>query len=117
MGAAQAVPAKGRTERSAPAQVGHADVAGALAPLPYAAAGIDGFLRAPSRVPSKKGVTLMLRSLTWALALAGAAIAAAPVAARAIIRCGATGYDLPAEKFDQWDEIEMIFNPTNMRIK
>ncbi len=38
-------------------------------------------------------------------------------ARRAIIRCGANGYDLPAEKFAQWQTIEMTFNPEKMRIK
>ncbi|MDZ4134880.1 MAG: energy transducer TonB, partial [Paracoccaceae bacterium] len=38
-------------------------------------------------------------------------------ARRAIIRCGATGFKLPAEKYDQWRNIEMVFNPEKMRIK
>ncbi len=38
-------------------------------------------------------------------------------ARRAIIRCGATGYNLPSAKYEQWREIEMTFNPENMRIK
>ncbi|MFY9211395.1 MAG: energy transducer TonB [Aestuariivita sp.] len=38
-------------------------------------------------------------------------------ARRAIIRCGARGFQLPAEKYDQWREIEMTFNPENMRIR
>ncbi len=38
-------------------------------------------------------------------------------ARRAIIRCGARGYDLPREKFGQWRDIEMTFNPEKMRIK
>lgn len=38
-------------------------------------------------------------------------------ARRAIIRCGASGYDLPRDKFGQWREIEMTFDPSNMRIK
>ncbi len=38
-------------------------------------------------------------------------------ARRAIIRCGSRGYDLPAEKYAQWAEIEMTFNPERMRIK
>jgi hypothetical protein len=38
-------------------------------------------------------------------------------ARRAIIRCGARGYDLPVEKYAQWQEIEMTFNPERMRIK
>ncbi|AMY70780.1 Tol-Pal system beta propeller repeat protein TolB [Frigidibacter albus] len=83
MGAVFAMPPAGRIgERSALAQVGHAVVAGAVAPLPYAAARLDGFLRAANRARNKEGVTPMLRSLTWALALAGAALAAAPVVAQ-----------------------------------
>ena len=38
-------------------------------------------------------------------------------ARRAIIRCGASGYDLPIEKYDRWHDIEMTFNPEKMRIK
>ncbi len=38
-------------------------------------------------------------------------------ARRAIIRCGANGYDLPADKYAQWREIEMTFNPERMRIR
>lgn len=39
------------------------------------------------------------------------------VARRAIIRCGSRGYDLPAEKYSQWRDIEITFNPERMRIK
>ncbi len=38
-------------------------------------------------------------------------------ARRAIIRCGTSGYNLPSEKYEHWREIEMTFNPENMRIK
>ncbi|SHL31143.1 Cell division and transport-associated protein TolA [Roseovarius litoreus] len=38
-------------------------------------------------------------------------------ARRAIIRCGANGYDLPKDKYDHWRDIEMTFNPERMRIK
>ncbi|MEL7092565.1 MAG: energy transducer TonB [Pseudomonadota bacterium] len=38
-------------------------------------------------------------------------------ARRAIIRCARDGYQLPAEKYGQWQEIEMTFNPERMRIK
>ena len=38
-------------------------------------------------------------------------------ARRAIIRCGAKGYQLPADKFGQWQNIEMTFNPERMRVK
>ena len=36
---------------------------------------------------------------------------------RAIIRCGAKGFPLPSEKYDQWKTIEMVFNPEGMRFK
>ena len=36
-------------------------------------------------------------------------------ARRAILRCEGAGYGLPAEKFAQWREIEMVFNPARMR--
>ena len=38
-------------------------------------------------------------------------------ARRAVIRCGANGFKLPAEKYDHWRDIEMTFNPEKMRIK
>ncbi len=38
-------------------------------------------------------------------------------ARRAVLRCGRTGFDLPAEKYDQWRDIEMTFNPEKMRRK
>lgn len=36
-------------------------------------------------------------------------------ARRAILRCQRGGYDLPSEKYAQWQEIEMVFNPERMR--
>ena len=36
---------------------------------------------------------------------------------RAILRCGRTGFDLPVEKYDFWRDIEMTFNPNEMRIR
>lgn len=38
-------------------------------------------------------------------------------ARRAIIRCGASGFGLPVEKYDQWREIEMTFNPEGMQFR
>jgi len=38
-------------------------------------------------------------------------------ARRAVLRCGARGYDLPADKYAQWKDIEITFNPERMRIK
>ncbi len=38
-------------------------------------------------------------------------------AKRAVIRCGSRGYPLPVDKYGQWRQIEMTFDPTNMRIR
>lgn len=47
----------------------------------------------------------------------GAARQAYEAARRAILRCGARGYNLPTDKYNQWQEIEITFNPERMRIK
>lgn len=47
----------------------------------------------------------------------GAAQQAYEAARRAIIRCGRDGYGLPPEKYDQWRDIEMTFNPERMRTR
>ncbi|WP_170370889.1 energy transducer TonB [Ruegeria arenilitoris] len=47
----------------------------------------------------------------------GAAKQAYEAARRAILRCGAKGYDLPADKYEHWKDIEITFNPERMRIK
>jgi hypothetical protein len=39
------------------------------------------------------------------------------VARRAIIRCGAKGFPLPPEKYDQWKELELVFDPNGMRLR
>ncbi|NUH65891.1 energy transducer TonB [Sulfitobacter sp. S0837] len=36
-------------------------------------------------------------------------------AKRAVIRCGSRGYDLPQEKYSQWQDIEMTFDPMRSR--
>ncbi|MCV6825293.1 MULTISPECIES: energy transducer TonB [Halocynthiibacter] len=36
-------------------------------------------------------------------------------ARRAIIMCGSKGFNLPAEKYDHWKEIEITFDPVKMR--
>jgi len=38
-------------------------------------------------------------------------------ARRAIIRCGASGYNLPIDKYEQWKIVNITFNPENMRLK
>jgi hypothetical protein len=34
-------------------------------------------------------------------------------ARRAIVRCQGSGFPLPPEKYEQWREVLMTFNPTN----
>lgn len=36
-------------------------------------------------------------------------------ARRAILRCQGSGYNLPAEKYGQWQDVEITFDPTGMR--
>ncbi|MCV2867959.1 hypothetical protein OEW28_04905 [Defluviimonas sp. WL0002] len=36
---------------------------------------------------------------------------------RAILRCAGEGYPLPREKYEQWKEIEIVFNPEKMRLR
>jgi hypothetical protein len=38
-------------------------------------------------------------------------------ARRAILRCGASGYDLPADKYGQWKDVEITFDPSGMRLR
>lgn len=38
-------------------------------------------------------------------------------ARRAIIRCGARGFPLPVEKYEQWRDIELTFNPEGMQFR
>ena len=38
-------------------------------------------------------------------------------ARRAILRCGASGFNLPPEKYDQWQTLELVFNPNQMRLR
>ncbi|MBZ4023993.1 hypothetical protein CKO11_16195 [Rhodobacter sp. TJ_12] len=38
-------------------------------------------------------------------------------ARRAIVRCGSDGFPLPAEKYSWWQQIEIVFDPSKMRMK
>ena len=58
-----------------------------------------------------------IRMLNHSGGSAAAAQQAYEAARRAIIRCGNDGFNLPPEKFEQWRDIEMTFNPERMRIK
>jgi hypothetical protein len=58
-----------------------------------------------------------IRMLSSSGGNAASARQAFEAARRAIIRCGAGGFDLPREKYAQWREVEMTFNPESMRIR
>ncbi|MEM1073901.1 MAG: energy transducer TonB [Pseudomonadota bacterium] len=64
-----------------------------------------------------KPVTGSIRMASSSGGSDAAARQAFEAARRAIIRCGARGYDLPVEKYGQWQQIEMTFNPERMRVK
>ena len=64
-----------------------------------------------------KPVTSSIRMASFSGGSEAAARQAFEAARRAIIRCGARGYDLPVEKYGQWRDIEMTFNPERMRVK
>ncbi|WP_170326913.1 energy transducer TonB family protein [Ruegeria arenilitoris] len=70
-----------------------------------------------SLTPDGKIVGGSLRMIDSSGGSAGAAKQAYEAARRAILRCGTKGYTLPADKYDQWRDIEITFNPERMRIK
>ena len=72
---------------------------------------------AVSMTEDGRPVAESLRMLGHEGGSADAARQAYESARRAIIRCGANGFNLPRDKYDQWREIEMTFNPENMRIR
>lgn len=66
---------------------------------------------------SRKPDIASIRMLSHSGGSATAAQQAYEAARRAIIRCGNDGFSLPPEKYAQWRDIEMTFNPERMRIK
>ncbi len=46
-----------------------------------------------------------------------AIVAAFSAAKRAVLRCGAKGFDLPVEKYQQWRNIELTFDPERMVLR
>ena len=64
-----------------------------------------------------KPQTNSIQMLSYSGGDANSARQAYEAARRAIIRCGARGFDLPTEKYAQWRDIEMTFNPERMRIR
>ncbi|MCJ7873004.1 cell envelope biogenesis protein TolA [Phaeobacter sp. J2-8] len=59
-------------------------------------------------------VTSSLRMVSATGGDDAAARVAFDAARRAILRCQKDGFDLPQEKYDQWRDIEMTFNPENV---
>ena len=72
---------------------------------------------AVSMTQDGKPVTGSIRLLSSSGGSDASARDAFGAARRAIIRCGSSGFDLPAEKYSHWRDIEMTFNPERMRIK
>ncbi|MCB1312982.1 MAG: energy transducer TonB [Sedimentitalea sp.] len=72
---------------------------------------------AVSLTPDGKPVGNSIRLLSSSGGGEQAARQAFEAGRRAILRCGATGFKLPAEKYEQWRDIEITFNPERMRIK
>jgi hypothetical protein len=58
-----------------------------------------------------------LRLLEFSGGSETAAQQAYEAARRAVIRCGANGYDLPEESYDRWRQVELVFNPEGMRLR
>lgn len=46
-----------------------------------------------------------------------AAMQAFEAGRRAILRCAGEGYPLPRDKYEQWKDIEIVFNPEKMRLR
>ncbi|CUK12214.1 hypothetical protein RUE5091_03498 [Ruegeria denitrificans] len=70
-----------------------------------------------SLTPDGKVVGGTLRMIDSSGGTDASAKQAYEAARRAILRCGAKGYTLPADKYAQWKDIEITFNPERMRIK
>ncbi len=58
-----------------------------------------------------------IRMVTFSGGTEAGARQAFEAARRAIIRCGARGFPLPVEKYSQWRDIEMTFNPEGMQFR
>lgn len=62
-------------------------------------------------------VTGSIRMVSFSGGSEAAARQAFEAARRAIIRCGARGFPLPVEKYTEWRDIEMTFNPEGMQFR
>ena len=83
---------------------------GALSSEALAVTVVVGFSMSPDGRP----VSGSLQMLSADGGSGDAVTRAYEAARRAILRCGTRGYDLPADKYEQWKEIEITFNPERM---
>lgn len=67
--------------------------------------------------PSGMPVNNSIRMIGYEGGSEAAAKQAYEAGRRAIIRCARTGYPLPPEKYEQWREVEIVFDPSKMRMK
>ncbi|WP_108257623.1 thiamine pyrophosphate-dependent enzyme [Mangrovicoccus ximenensis] len=67
--------------------------------------------------PDGKPVAASMRMADYSGGTGSAAEQAYEVARRAILQCQRTGYPLPVDKYDQWRQIELVFNPERMRLR
>lgn len=58
-----------------------------------------------------------LRLMSYEGGSQAAAQQAFEAARRAILRCGVNGYGLPAESYEHWQQVELVFNPEGMRLR
>ena len=67
--------------------------------------------------PSGKPISGSIRMVGYEGGSAASARLAYEAGRRAILRCARDGYPLPPEKYEQWKEVEITFDPDRMRMK
>ncbi len=67
--------------------------------------------------PDGRPVQSSLRMSDYSGGSRDAAENAYEAARRAILGCQGSGYPLPVDKYDQWRQIELVFNPERMRLR
>jgi len=77
----------------------------------------DQFKAAVALEALRGGKTVQEIAAKWVGGTSASVKQAFETARRAIIRCGARGFQLPSVKYDQWKDIEMIFNSVRIRIE
>ena len=65
----------------------------------------------------RKPVSASIRMTGYEGGEEGAATQVFEAARRAIIRCSKDGLPLPTDKYDSWKDLELVFDPTGMRLR